>query len=103
MSRGPSVSFCCTDDGQHAWTMLGDLTISSGLLRANVGAVYGEHADRRKAECVWLDDIRRPDYRVHIRCPRCRRHIEWRGEVARALLTELYSAGESRVDISHLP
>jgi hypothetical protein len=97
-----SLALCCTDRGQHPWTLLGDLTISDGgLLRANVGAVYGVTAERRKDECVWLDDIRRPSYRAHARCPRCRRHIQWRGEHARKIVESSTAAGRTQFDISH--
>jgi hypothetical protein len=102
VNRSPVVAVVCTDGGQHAWTVLGDLGVYHGLLRANAGQVYGETANRRKAECVWLDDVRRPEYRVHVRCPRCRRHVQWRGERARDIVQRLAAAGVSQLDISRV-
>lgn len=100
---GTGVAFYCTDNGQHPWTLLGDLSCPPrGLLRANMAFAYGEHMSLRVAECVWLDDIRRPDYRANVRCNRCGRHKEWRGERARELLRDLAAAGVSRVDLSSL-
>jgi hypothetical protein len=102
-----AIAVVCTDRAQHAETTLGDLTWSSGLLRANVGFVYDARADRRKDECVWLDhlDPHSPEYRVHLRCPRCKREIQWTYDTAvrvRDAIPEA-SPGVSHLDISGLP
>lgn len=94
------LTVVCTDRGQHAETILGDLTRPHGLLRANAGGV-GYRTE--VAASLVIDDVRRPDYRVQIRCPRCRRHIQWRGERATEIMQALESAGVSRLDVSQLP
>lgn len=90
----------CTDRGTHPPAILGDLTGHTSLLRANVGASYGDANRRRVDASLWLDDVRRPDYRVQARCPRCKRHEQWRGEGMVRVMEKLEVAGISRLDIS---
>ena len=105
MTREISIAVSCTDRGQHPWISLGDLTWDSGLLRANTGYSYGTVADRRKAELVWLDhlDPLSPEYRVHMKCPRCQRHVEWSHVTLVKVRDALLAADTPRVDISRLP
>ena len=97
----------CTDKGQHPWTLLGDLTaaLDGGMVRANMGAVYGVVADRRKDECVWLDHLEqgKAEYRVHMRCPRCGRHVEWKHDRVVEVLTQFHAAALERFDLSSMP
>lgn len=97
------VSVSCTDRGQHDWTALGDVVLDGGLLRANIGAVYGELAERRKEECVVVDG----QGRLVMRCPRCRRNPQLTAENARNVIKTLWNAdhggGMAKLDISHLP
>lgn len=95
----------CTDKGQHGWTDLGDLHLD-GLLSVNVGFVYGEVAEHRKAECVWLDQLDPMDpasRRVHLQCPRCRRHVQWKWGRAVDVVTGMVDAGLISLDISSVP
>lgn len=105
MSRAPWIAVACTDRGQHPWTQLGDLNTTDGLVRANTATVGAQHATQRRPECVWLDhlDTTRPECRVHVRCPRCRRHVQWRDERAREIISTLDAAGRNVLDISRLP
>lgn len=93
-----TIAIVCTDKGQHPSITLGDLIIVQGgqfdgLLRANQEhgfdiagkRNYGPHAHGRRGECVWLDDVPvapNTEARVHMRCPRCKRHVQWRYETA---------------------
>ena len=100
------LSVVCTDKGQHPGTSLGDLTAdpNGGMVRANFGFTYAELATRRKGECVWLDQLvrGRPEYRVHMRCPRCRRHVQWGHDRVVEYLPQLNAAGLVQLDISHM-
>lgn len=97
----------CTDKGQHPWTKLGDLTagLDGGMVRANQGFADAGVAERRKDRCVWLDhlDKGKAEYRVHMRCPRCRRHVEWKHGKVVEVLTQFRAAGLSRFDLSSMP
>jgi hypothetical protein len=97
--RDPAVALFCTDQGQHGWTLLGDLGIHGGLLTVNENFTAGQIALRRRKECVWIDGDRCSG-RVQIRCPRCRRHVPWRGERAAEIVRRLATAGVSSLDIS---
>jgi hypothetical protein len=92
----------CTDRGRHPVSLLGQLDLVDGLLRAAERLSMPRQHD---GPCLWLDhpDPQRPDTRVQIRCPRCRRHIEWRHETATKVITRLHEAGMDRIDVSHLP
>lgn len=102
--RGIRLAVVCTDKGQHPWIQLGDLTAQPNgeMVRANHGNAYGVQAGRRKDECVWLDqlDPGRAEYRVHMRCPRCRRHLQWGDDRVLEYLPQLHAAGLSQLDIS---
>lgn len=101
------VTVICTDRGQHGLTQLGDLTrLPDGTWAANVSHDYGPIADRQVDSCVWLNgsgDQDDPMFRVHLRCPRCRRHEQWAGSRARERLDLLQAAGVKQLDVSLIP
>lgn len=100
--RGQSLTIWCSDQGQHPITLLGDLTWSHGMLRANVGAAYSSIADIKKSDAVWLDWIDRTAarYRVNVRCNRCRRHVQWNEDTVDRVKDNLRVLAATRLDIS---
>jgi len=106
--RGIYLTVLCTDKGQHPSILLGVLTAqpNGGMVRANLVAPLGVAiAERRKDECVWLDhlDPDRAEYRVHMRCPRCRRHVQWSDDRVLEVLPQLHAAGLQHIDVSIIP
>jgi hypothetical protein len=115
MSEALRLAVCCTDRGQHDHTVLGELDLlyspewPDGFLMAGNelgrGHVFGHvDPDRR---CVWWDD--QDGGRAQMRCPRCGRHVQWRGDKARQVIRTFNEAddvprlaGLPSVDISHV-
>lgn len=100
----PTLALYCTDRGEHSWTTLGDLYVHSNGVGVDGGAVgYGEHAARRKAEAVSIDD----QGRIRIWCRRCRRDIQWTNDRALYFVMALWNhdrtAGSAQLDISTIP
>ena len=104
----------CTDRRQHPETNLGNLTFTQyshnrgswqAPLNLNQAVEYGRIAERRKSECVWIDhlDPGSKEYRVHMRCPRCQRHVQWTDARAQKLVPELARRGRMRLDLSIMP
>jgi hypothetical protein len=94
------VTVTCTDRGQHRPNDLGEVSVVDrpghglGVVRVAEGR---RPAGRHRS--VWVDT----GGRLNLRCARCGRHIEWRGDRAAEQVTRLHAAGLDHVDVSHLP
>lgn len=91
----------CTDRGQHSRTPLGDLALIGDTIEVNAAPIYRlTIAERRRSECVWVDDYDK----VHLRCPRCRREVQWSHDRARKAIAGLWKdnhdGGVARLDLS---
>jgi len=101
MTARIAIAIVCTDKGQHPETALGDLSIYDGSVYANEVVVHREIADRQKSECVWIDLTDAAPFRVNMRCPRCRRHLEWSYPESVGHITRLHEHGVNQLDMSY--
>lgn len=93
------VGIVCADRGQHDEISLGGLSIIGEHVYANNGFRLTNAAERLKHKSVYTDARQR----VHLACPRCRRHIEWTNEKAVGILRRLEAAGIETLDIASIP
>jgi hypothetical protein len=98
VTRSSALAVACTDEGQHEWAQLGDLVLEGQKIWVNCGFTQAAIAERRKHECVWIDDHRK----VHMACPRCRREIQRTEHKMGAAMQAMVEAGVNVLDISLL-
>jgi hypothetical protein len=91
----------CTDKGQHPLARLGELNLVGDQLMT--GLEWRRLPVQKPSDrpAVWWDD--RDGGRAQMRCPRCGRHVQWRGDRAREVIRAFNRAGITTIDISHHP
>jgi hypothetical protein len=104
----------CKGEGGKQAIHLGDFGVVANVLRANIGVGDpGGVAARRMHECVWVSDIlhegfdngepvRNRIYLANVRCPRCLRKFERRGESMIETVRRMSEAGIREVELSAL-
>jgi hypothetical protein len=101
----------CSAKGNHPRIDLGNLMLLDGDLEANQDSeIIGWHAKQRAGDCVWVEEVvsmskqgRISPCKVHLKCPRCSTHVQWRSETAVDRMTRLHEAGVSELDVSRIP
>ena len=93
----PQVIVVCTGRGTHPEALLGSLAVIESAVVANAYNMSA-HAERRKDESVWIDDVGN----IHLRCPRCRRHVPWKQANACAVIESFWSEQVAALDLSQV-
>lgn len=103
----------CTDKGQHARARLGELDLlisrANRLFAPDVmgGSTLGQGSAAHRSHDAAGVTVDRDRDRVELRCTRCGRHVQWRGDTARQVIRAMCAGSdpwrEAQLDLSHLP